>query len=138
MLLAGLGTVLGAVGLVFLSLGAWPVAGFCGLELLLVWGALALHRRAGRRRETVRLGADALVVTRIDPNGRRAVWRFEPGWLRVEVEPRRDGDDRLVLASHGRRLAIGRFLTPAERRDFASRLRRALALWRTAPAGLGA
>lgn len=133
LLMAGLAVALGMVGLAFWSLGAWPVAGFCGLEVLLVWGAFELNYRAGRAHETLRLSDDALVVTRVDAKGQAQSWRFEPGWVRVEVErPGRD-DSRLVLASHGRRLPVGGFLTPEEKLEVAAALRDALARWR-APA----
>ena len=37
----------------FLSLGAWPVICFFGLDILLVWGAFKLSYRQGRLRERV-------------------------------------------------------------------------------------
>lgn len=135
LLMTGLALGLGAVGFGFWSLGAWPVAGFCGLEVVLVWGAFELNYRAGRAHETLRLDDDALVVTRVDARGQATSWRFEPGWVRVEVEdPGRD-DSRLVLASHGRSLRVGSFLTPEEQLEVAAALRDALARWRAPVAG---
>jgi len=130
LVIGGLALALGAVGFSFWSLGAWPVAGFCGLEVLLVWGAFELNRRAARAHETVRLDDRALVVTRFDAKGRSQAWSFEPGWVRVEVERPGEPDGRLVLASHGRRLSFGAFLTPGERLELAEALRQALAGWR--------
>ena len=59
-----------------------------------------------------------------------ADWRFEPYWVRVHMDdpPRRDS--LLTLASHGRRLAIGLFLTPEERLDVARALQSALRRYR--------
>ena len=118
------------IGLTFWSLGAWPVAGFCGLEVLLVWGAFELNYRAGKAHETVRLEGETLIVTKVDSRGRATLWRFEPAWLRVALERPGQEDSRLILASHGRRLVIGAFLTPQERAEVAAALDDALRRWR--------
>ena len=114
-------------GIFFLTLGAWPVFGFFGLDILLLAGAFWLNHRHARLRETVRLTASLLRVERIHPSGRRAGWDFQPSWTRVEMaDPPRHGSP-LALMSKGRRLVIGRFLNSRERLDFALALRRALA-----------
>ncbi len=133
LLVAALAALLGSVGLAFWSLGAWPVAGFCGLEVLLVWGAFELNDRSGRAVETVRLDDRVLRIDRVAPSGRAVFWTFEPGWARVALKSRRRGGDRLVVSSHGRRVAIGAFLTDGERGDLAASLNKALARWRSAP-----
>jgi uncharacterized membrane protein len=116
---------------VFLALGAWPVAGFVGVELgaavLLLW----LHHRAGRAREELRLDETGLTITRIDRHGRRAEETIQPAWLRVAL--RRADAERagcVQLASHGRVLSVGAFLTEEEQAELATALERALARWR--------
>ena len=119
------------VAMLFLALGAWPVAGFIGAELILVVALMLLHHRLGRTVEEVVLDAHALTVTR--RRGQRALrrWEFPPGWLRVSVvDDERGRPAGVLLASHGRRLAVGRFLTPEEQAQFAAALRTALATWR--------
>jgi len=133
-LLVSLAVALGVLAFGFWSLGAWPVAGFCGLEVLLVWGAFELNYRAGRAHEAVRLDAESLTVTRVDARGRTASWSFEPGWVRVAMEQADEEGSRLVLLSHGRRLAIGCFLTEGERAEVAEALNDALRTWRNGPA----
>jgi len=133
LLISSFAVALAAIGLSFWSLGAWPVAGFCGLEVFLVWGAFELNYRSGRRLETVRLDDAALRIDRIAPNGRSKYWAFEPGWVRVTIEYERDQSNRLVLSSHGRRLQIGAFLTDDERSNLADALNAALVRWRSAP-----
>lgn len=114
-------------GLVFYLMGAWPILGFFGLDVLAIWWAFRASYRSAREYETVELGPDALVVRRYDPAGRMREWSFQPYWLRVEIEEDDDMVGPLHLTSHGRRLAIGGFLSGEERRDFAHALRRALA-----------
>lgn len=120
-----------AIATLFLVMGAWPVVGFVGVEIAVVIAVLLLHQRLGRTTEEVVLDARALTVTR--RRGRRSVtrWEFPPGWLRVTVVDDEHGRPAgVLLASHGRRLAIGRFLTAEEQAAFAAALTAALAAWR--------
>lgn len=120
-----------AIAVLFLALGAWPVVGFVGVEIALAIAVLLLHHRLGRTTEEVVLDGRALTVTR--RRGRRAVtrWEFPPGWLRVTVVDDEHGRPAgVLLASHGRRLAVGRFLSGEEQAAFAAALSAALAAWR--------
>jgi uncharacterized membrane protein len=127
-----LGLVSLAVGIGFVSVGAWPVTGFFGLDVALVYLAFRLNYRSARRSEILRLAGDAFTVERISVRGSRRVWRFQPFWLRVVLEERDADRNRLFVASHGRFLAIGDFLPPAARRELAATIRDALRHWRAA------
>jgi uncharacterized membrane protein len=130
MLLLGLVSL--AAGILFVSLGAWPVCGFFGLDVLAVYIAFRLSYRSARRREILRLSGDDFTVERIDIYGERRTWRFQPFWLRVVLEERVDESNRLLVASHGRSLVIGDFLGAPMRRELAASLRAALSRWRAA------
>jgi uncharacterized membrane protein len=129
-LMAALGGVSFAYGLFFLALGAWPVFGFLGLDVFLVWLAFRVNYRSARQRERVRLGLDSLLVERIGVRGERREWRFQPYWLRVVFEEKDEETNRLLVTSHGRSLALATFLGPRQRREFATRLQEALGRWR--------
>jgi uncharacterized membrane protein len=116
----------------FALAGAWPVGGFFGLDVLLLYVALRASYRSARQRERVRLTRERLEVERVDQRGGRSAWQFQPFWLRVVLEERPPGGNRLILSSHGRSLVLGSFLGPAERRSLALGLREALARWRRA------
>ncbi len=128
MMILGLASI--AVGVGFVSIGAWPVFGFFGLDVGLVYVAFRLNYRSARRREILRLAGDAFTVERIGVRGKRRIWRFQPYWLRVVLEERVDESNRLYVASHGKSLAIGEFLPPAARRELAATIREALRRWR--------
>jgi uncharacterized membrane protein len=117
-------------GTIFVLRGAWPVMGFFGLDVALVYLAFRINYRSARRQERIRLAEDALTVERIDVRGGRRSWRFQPYWLRVTLEEKADESNRLVISSHGRSLVLGSFLGAGERRSFAARLQDALARWR--------
>lgn len=114
-------------GLYFYSLGAWPVLGFCGLDVFLVWGAFRLSYRQGRLREHVRVTADDMWVARVLPSGHETRWRLQPFWTRVEFDLPTSHESQIRVSSKGGRLILGSFLSPDERRRFADALADALA-----------
>jgi uncharacterized membrane protein len=114
-------------GLLFYRLGAWPVIGFMGLDVLLIYVAFKLNYRTGRLYETVDLKEDALTVTRVQPSGKEERWSFNPYWVRLKLEPRVGRSSELSLISHGTRLSFASFLSDYEREDFAEALVAALA-----------
>jgi uncharacterized membrane protein len=123
-----------ALGIAFALAGAWPVTGFLGLDILLLFLAFRTCRRDGERAEVVRLDADGLHVRRVEPGGASRSWRFEPYWVRVQMDDPPQPGSRLVLASHGERLTLGTFLTPDERLDVARALQAALRPHKEGPA----
>ena len=122
-----------AAGIAFWLKGAWPVMGFFGLDVILIYVAFRLSYRSGRLAETVELTERRLTVARREPGGRTRIWEFEPYWLQVRIEEPPRPDSPLTLSSHGQRLTIARFLSPIERLDFANALRRELGRLRIAP-----
>lgn len=122
-------------GLAFALVGAWPVFGFFGLDVVLIYVAFKASYRSGRMYETLRLTEDALTVERVEADRRHRSWRFQPYWLRVEMDDPPKHESQLTLASHGRRLVVGAFLTPEERLELARALGAALERLRRPPTG---
>ena len=113
-------------GAIFFFMGAWPVPGFLGLDLLLIYIAFRINYRRARAYEAVQLSRESLTVTRVDARGRRQCHSFEPYWVRVEMDDPPEHDSVVTLTSHGRRFSFAHFLSPEERLDFANALDRAL------------
>jgi uncharacterized membrane protein len=129
-LMLAVAVVSAGLGAAFAAAGAWPVAGFLALDVLLLFLALRACRRQSRQVELIRLRDGVLQVCRVEPGGRGREWRFEPYWVRVHMDdpPRRDSF--LTLSASGRQLRIGAFLTPEERLGLAQALRDALRAYR--------
>lgn len=115
-----------SLGLYFMSIGAWPVLGFCGLDALAVWLAFKVSYRQGRLRERVKLTEDEMLVARVLPSGHETRWRLQPFWTRVEFDRPTRHESQVRVVSKGRTLILGSFLSPAERGRFADALTHAL------------
>ena len=115
-----------AVGVAFLIAGAWPILGFFGLDVALIWLAFRLNYRNGRWVERLRLSESRLEVERVGPRGQIGRWSFHPYWLKVDLVAPHEHHSRLTLSSRATSLSIGGFLTPGERRELSRTLREAL------------
>ena len=97
------------IGLGFFLLGAWPVIGVLGLEILVVWGAFKLNYRAARQRQKLTATERELVIENVAPTGETDIVRMPADWLRVEVTPKTPPEmsaryrQRIYVTSHGRR-----------------------------------
>jgi uncharacterized membrane protein len=121
-------------GLAFWSMGAWPVVGFFGLDIVLVQLAFRLNYRQARASEEVTVFADRMTVVKTTPRGDASELGFNPYWARIEVDRHPEaGVTRVTIASHGKRLDIAGFLGPHERESFAAALSAALAEARATP-----
>lgn len=116
-------------GLGFALVGAWPIFGFLGLDIALLYFALRWNLRAADAFESVAVTADALTIVRVDHWGTRTTETFQPYWAQVALN---EGSTRLEIRSHGRGMIVGGFLAPDERVRLAEALRGALARGRSA------
>ena len=121
-LLAGVALLNALVSLMFILRGAYPVAAFLALDVALLWWAFRVNYHAGRAEERVRVGAEAVLVTRRTPEGRQTHWTVSPLWANVSSEER-----AVEIWSAGKSISVGAFLSPGEREAFSVALRQALA-----------
>lgn len=130
-LVALLGT---ASSLPFVIAGAWPVGGFMGLDILVVYLAFRASFRSARAYEDISVTPLEMLLAKVTAKGQRAEWRFHPAWVRVDkVEHEEFGLQRLSLRERGRSVEVAGFLGADAKADFASRLTRALAEARRGP-----
>ena len=125
-LMSAIGAVSFVTGVAFLLIGAWPVLGFCGLDVALVYLAFKLNYRAGRAHEIIELTPEILSVTQVAPSGTSQRFEFNPYWAKVRLSQWPDGRTDLKIATHGKGVSFGRLLNDEERRDFAVALQKAL------------
>jgi uncharacterized membrane protein len=115
------------VSLVFLSLGAWPILGFFGLDIALIYWAFRVNYRAAQAREEIVISKADLHIRQIAASGHISNHHFNPFWTRFHVERRPDiGIIAMNIESRGQLLNIGSFLNPDDRERFATAFSSAL------------
>ena len=127
-LMAFLSVVSFAAGVAFLIMGAWPVFGFFGLDVLAVYWAFRVNYSRATAREEISVTPTTLRVRRISHRGEVSEWTFNPLWVTLDKQTHEEfGIERLALVSRGKQLTVGSFLGPDEKASFAKALTAALA-----------
>lgn len=121
-----MGSVSACVTTLFWMMGAWPIAGFSGGEVLLAIFLLRAHGRGQRRREVLRLSGQGFRIHRYDAQGRHSEQVLQPAWLRVILEERPGRAPGLFLSTRGRLFEVAAFLGEPEKRDLFDALAGAL------------
>ena len=114
-----IGVVSFSIGIAFLVMGAWPVMGFLGLDVALIYWAFKRNYRDGRMVEKIEVTPHTVQLTKIDPRGNESVLDFNTYWVRLVLDERTDGRSRLSLAMRQEKTLIADFLSDDERREFA-------------------
>ena len=123
-----------AAGLAFLLMGAWPVLGFFGLDLLAIYWAFRVNFRHAKASEEILVTPSELRVRRISHRGHVMEFVLNPLWVQLDREIHAEfGIEKLYLVSKGRRFAIASFLGPDEKASFANALVAALHAARRGP-----
>ena len=73
------------LGTVFLLMGAWPVFGFLGLDVFLVWLAFRSNYRAARAFEEILVTPVRLVWRKVSARGEAREDIMNPRWVRLET-----------------------------------------------------
>ena len=127
-------TVSFAAGLVFLMIGAWPVVGVFGLDVLAIYWAFRVNFRRARASEEILVTPSELRVRRISHRGHVVEFVLNPLWVRLDqISHAEYGIEKLYLVSRGRSVAIASFLGPDEKASFAKALTVALQAARRGP-----
>lgn len=134
-LLMGIFSAVGFVtALSFVLYGAWPVAGFMGIDVAIFYFAFRASFHAARAYDDVEVTFFELMLAKVGARGERAEWRFNPAFVRLEREQHKEsGALRLALVSRGKAVEVAACLGPAAKAGFATDLARVLAEARRGP-----
>lgn len=122
------------VGLVFAIAGAWPVTGFFGLDILLIYWAFRINYRDGRAYEQIVVTPTELMFRKVSPRGAVVEWRCNPLWVRLDWDVHEEfGVQQLHLVSRGERRPIAGFLSPDEKESFGKALQAAISAAKRGP-----
>lgn len=116
------------LGVAFLMMGAWPVFGFLGLDVFLVWLAFRSNYRAARAFEEILVTPVRLVWRRVSARGEKQEDTMNPRWVRLETtSDELSGVTRVALTERRITRVIGAFLPPMQKEKLAKSLASALA-----------
>ena len=126
-LMSFIGAVSFVAGVAFWMMGAWPIFGFFGLDVLVIYWAFRINFRRAAAVEEISVTPSELRVRRISHRGHVVEWVLNPLWVRLDQKSHAEfGIERLYLVSRGRHVSIGSFLGPDEKASFAKALMAAL------------
>jgi uncharacterized membrane protein len=112
-----------SIAVAFAARGAWYVLGFALLEMVVVGAAFLHFGRHAMDRERLELTGHRLTVG-LTKTGNEQCFHLNPHSARIVLQRSRDGlislEDGLV------KVEVGRFLSRAERQEFATELRHCL------------
>ena len=103
------------------------VLGFMGGVFVLVWALFLRNYRDARYHERIAIEDRMLVIESKHPKRPPKRWEFRPYWTNVRVSTTRQTENRLLLSSSGKVVAVGDFLTPEERSALAAEIETAIA-----------
>ena len=127
MLFRSVSVVSFAAGFAFWMMGAWPVFGFFGLDVLVVYWAFKVNFRRAKASEEISVTASELRVRRVSHRGHVVEWVLNPLWVRLDQRTHAEfGIEKLYLVSRGRYVSVGSFLGADEKASFAKALTAAL------------
>ena len=133
-LMAFLSVISFAAGIAFLLMGAWPVFGFFGLDVLVIYWAFRINFRRAKASEEIRVTPSELRLRRVSHRGHVVEFVLNPLWVQLDQKIHAEyGIEKLYLLSKGRRVAIASFLGPDEKASFAKALTAALQAARRGP-----
>ena len=116
-----------AVSIPFYLMGAWPVAGFFGLDVLILYLAFRANMRSARACEKIAISHVEMLLEKISAKGCSRIWRFNPIWVRLQTERHKEFETQKIAVVHGREsVEVGRFLGADDKDDFLISLRAAL------------
>ncbi len=113
----------------FYRLGAWPVFGFLGLDVVVLWWAFKANNKAAQYSERIVIAGDEVTLLRQTRDDQPIKTNFNRRWLHIilEYDATREVVGRLLLVSSGKATEIASFLGAEERQSLAAELKRALA-----------
>ncbi|WP_300377976.1 DUF2244 domain-containing protein [Henriciella sp.] len=104
-------------GIMFLSMGAFPVIGWFGLDALAIWYAFRKNFKDLREETTVRITADSIRLRHSRPGHEASEVELPTTFTRLSMAHPERRPSELRLAHGQTAYVIGRFLSPRERKS---------------------
>ena len=110
-----------SIGVVFAALGVWPVLGFMGLDVALIYWAFHSNFRDANRCEDVEISRQHILLRKKSSKGKLTEYLLPQFGTRFMVDRHSEiGITDMRLENRDRRVSFGYFLNPQDRESFAS------------------
>ena len=113
-------------GIIFMLKGAWPVFGFFGLDVLLVYLFFKLNFKSGENSEKIHLTNKNLIIEKYSSKKLEKKYIFDANWLKIKILNPKSHLSKLKISSRKESLIVGSFLRPEERVEVSTSLKKAL------------
>ncbi len=119
-----------SVGVFFWHIGAWPVFGFLGLDVFLLYYAFRINYKSGEIFETIKIIKENLLITRNFPSGKKQIWSLDSYWTKLEIVNHSRHQYNLIVKSKEKVVLLGSFLNYNDKKKLRSQIENALELSR--------
>ena len=121
-----LGIISFIAGITFMIKGAWPVFGFFGLDVLLVYIFFKINFRSGKQKEVIILTENQLIIKFYDSKKLLKVRYLDANWLKINLIKLKNEISKLQISSKKNTVIIGSFLRYQEKVDVTKSLKKVL------------
>ena len=125
-LMFSLGLISFVAGIIFMIKGAWPVFGFFGLDILLVYIFFKINFRSGKKKEIIILTKNQLIVEFYNSKKISKTYYLDANWLEVHLSKLKNEMSKLKISSKNKSIIVGSFLRHKEKLDVIKSLKTAL------------
>ena len=113
-------------GIIFMLKGAWPVFGFFGLDVLLVYIFFKINFRSGKKKEIIILTKNNLIIKIYNSEKILKTFKLDPGWLKINLIKLKNHTSKLQISSKNKSIVVGSFLRYQEKAEVLRSLQKAL------------
>ena len=113
-------------GIIFMLKGAWPVFGFFGLDVLLVYIFFKINFKSGKKKEIIILTKNQLIIEFYDSKRIVKKHYLDANWLKINLIKLKNHTSKLQISSKNKTIIVGTFLRHQEKIDVLYSLEKAL------------
>ena len=126
LLMLALGLISFTAGVIFMLKGAWPVFGFFGLDVLLVYIFFKINFRSGKKKEIIILTENQLIIEFYNEKKISKTHYLDANWLKINLTKFKNEISKLKISSKNKSVIVGSFLRYKEKKNIVKSLKTAL------------
>ena len=113
-------------GIIFMKKGAWPVFGFFGLDILLVYIFFRLSYKSGKEFEVINLTKKKLIIKKYKEKKIIKTYILDANWVKIQIQNPLEHSSKLQISSKNKSIIIGSFLRLDEKIEVLQNIENAL------------